>query len=564
VKREVQTETPAADVKRLQHCLNDLGVLLELPVWDGNDAPRIGPTLLAELVEVLRADFAYLRLNESVSGSATEWARSRVRGEVPPSEIGHLLEAATVRFRLGLREEIGHLIVGAQRAGFPTMTERLVIQVAVNQATIALQEARLAREEHRVQEWLEDRVSERTEALTARIDELKKEMLERARVEADLKTSEQRHVLATTAAGLGVWDWNLSTSEIHVDGALKRTLGFEDHEIGDDLESWASHVHPDDLALMRTRAESVIEGRVPVGELELRMLHKDGSVRWFFARGTVVRSSDGRPERMLGTGTEITECKAAQARVQTIRDELTRISRLTALGRFAASIAHEVSQPLSSILMDSRACLRMLQASSPRIDEISAAIHDIADATHRANEIMRRHRASIESHGAETAHVRINDVVQDVLSLVEGRLQQGGISIALTLRDVPAVIGDRVGLLQVVLSLVLNAIEALEDVEGRARLITIDSSVMADGSVQVSVGDNGIGLDNVDWKRLFAVAYTTKRSRAGLGLATSRATVEAHGGRMWAAPNHPRGAAFAFAIPPAGPHDVDRPVTAAS
>ncbi|HET7617902.1 MAG TPA: ATP-binding protein [Vicinamibacterales bacterium] len=537
--------------------MNDLVVVMALPaVWVRDEPSQIARTLLNALLRLLQADVVYLHLIDGLDGLAKDWARSLPAGRALPDSVRRsLADSAGPGTReqrivlhnpfgdgdmwaaivpLGVAADLGAVVAASRRPDFPTTSERLVMQVAANQATIALQDARRLWEQRRALQLLERRVTRRTAELAAANDELRR--------------SEQRYALATTAGGVGVWDWDLSTGRMYVDPPLKRALGFEDHEIANDIDSWAAHVHPDDAGLVGAQAQAVIDGTLPLYEVEHRMVHRDGSVRWFLARGSVIRASDGRAIRMVGTDTDITERKQAELRLQETHHELARVSRLTALGQFAASIAHEVSQPLGSILMDARACLRMLDRPDLPVDEIATVIRDIADAGTRAREIMRRNRELFVNRSIQKAPVDVNAVVRDVVEQIRSRCANAHIRVTLSLRDVGLVMGDRVELQQVLLNLLLNAADALDAVQGRRRTIEIGSSA-ADGAVRIAVRDNGVGLAAVDLARLFTPAYTTKPSGGGVGLSISRSIVEAHGGTLSAEPNHPHGSVFSVTIP---------------
>lgn len=387
-------------------------------------------------------------------------------------------------------------------------------------------------------------------AQTALIGALLLQRARRRRAEASLWQSEQRYELATAAGRVGVWDWNLLTNEIFVDPALKRMLGFADHEIANHIDSWVSRMHPDDAGLLRR--EAYLDGGRTTYEVEHRMLHRDGSIRWFLARGSAVRLPDGRAVRIVGTDTDITKRKATEARLQATQDELARVSRLTALGELAASIAHEISQPLSAILMNARACLRWLGSSTPPLEEIRAALLDVAEAGTRAKELMHRNRELFQNHTVEKLLLNVNSVVRDVALLARTRLQNSQIALRLTLDDgLPAVFGDRVELQQVILNLVLNAIDAMETVDPHLREIQIESRLTGEGMVRITVRDHGIGLEGVDEGRMFTPTYTTKPSGMGVGLSISRSIVEAHGGALRAEPTDGPGATFCVTLPAA-------------
>ena len=375
-----------------------------------------------------------------------------------------------------------------------------------------------------------------------------RDLTERRRTEAALRDSQERYARATAAGSVGVWDWNLETNEIYVDPSLKALLGYEDHEIRNDLDDWGRYVHPDDSASVMARANEHLQGRSPYYEVEHRMLHRNGSVRWFLARGSVVRQ-DGRPVRIIGTDTDITERKESDLALQEAQADLSRVSRLTALGEFAASIAHEVRQPLTAILMNAKTCLRWVNDATPDLTEIRAALLDVVDAGDRADEVIRRSRELFKHHTVQKAPVDINSVVEDVTLLARDRLQGSQVALVPSLAtNLPAVYGDRVELQQVLLNLIANSLDAMETIEPGSRLIEVSTS-LTDDMVKVSIRDTGIGLEGVDVQRMFTLSYTTKPAGTGVGLAVSRSIVEAHGGRIWFEENDSPGAIFSFTVP---------------
>jgi PAS domain S-box-containing protein len=374
----------------------------------------------------------------------------------------------------------------------------------------------------------------------------------RRRVEQALRESERRYTLATAAGSVGVWDWNLETGEVYLDPAMKRVLGFSDDEIENQFESWSQHVHPDDAERLRLEAQTQIENGTPFFEIERRMLHRDGSVRWFLTRGSAVREPGGGVTRVTGTNTDITERRHAEARLEDARLEYTRIARVATLAQFAASIAHEVSQPLSAILMNSRACLRWLDGSDVPIHELRPALQDIVEAADRAKQVVTRDRELFRHRAAVKEAVELKHLVGNVAALARTRLEQSSVRLLVRIdRTVPPVIGDEVQLQQVLLNLFLNGIEAMEAVDTRSRRMTVDARLTEEDFVQVSVHDTGPGLQDVDIDRLFAPFYTTKPAGTGVGLSLSRSIVEAHGGQIWVEPDNRPGATFRFTLPAA-------------
>jgi PAS domain S-box-containing protein len=359
----------------------------------------------------------------------------------------------------------------------------------------------------------------------------------------------KRHEQASSAGRVGVWDWDVTTSEVSADPFLKRTLGYGDNEMEDRAEDWLRLVHPDDAPLVNAWLQEVLEGTRPTYEVEHRMLHRDGSIRWFLVRASPT-VKHARVVRVAGTTTDITDRKLSQQALEQTQAELTRVARLTALGEFAASIAHEVRQPLSAIAMNAKACLRWLAEPKPELAEIRAALGDVVDASNRANELISRNRELFRQRSVQNESLDINDVVREVLPLASHRFRSSNVVLTLSLAaTLPRINGDRIELQQVVLNLLGNAIDSAEAVDSRSRRVEFSTTRVPEGYVKVSIHDNGVGLIGVDMKRLFSFSYTTKPSGLGIGLALSRSIIEAHGGRLWAEQNPGGGATFSFTLP---------------
>jgi C4-dicarboxylate-specific signal transduction histidine kinase len=245
-----------------------------------------------------------------------------------------------------------------------------------------------------------------------------------------------------------------------------------------------------------------------------------------------------------------TERKSAEITLEQTRHELARVARVTTLAQFAASIAHESSQPLNAILLNARACLRWLRKDAPSIDQLRATLQDIADAATQANAVITRNRGMFSRRRAEKKPVNVNRIVDDVISLARTRLHKSRVLLETDLDpDVPGILGDRVELQQVLLNIFLNGIEAVETANPAVRQLTVHTRATRDGRVQIAVHDTGVGLRGVDPRSLFAPFYTTKPEGTGFGLSISRVIVEDHGGRLWAESNEDGGATFFVTIP---------------
>jgi PAS domain S-box-containing protein len=356
------------------------------------------------------------------------------------------------------------------------------------------------------------------------------------------RKSQKRYALATAAGGVGVWDWNLETDQIYVDPLLKATLGYADHEVGSHVDDWTRLAHPDDAIAVMARAQALKDGGSSGYEMERRLLHRDGHARWFLTRGSAV-TRNGRTVRVVGTETDITERKMSEQARDDAQAKLANVSSLRTLGEFAASIAHQVQQPLTSMTLNAKACLDGLAEGSRDVSEVRAMLSDVVVAGRRAEEQIRRNRELFGLGVVQKELIDIGTLVQDVATLCGAQFEGSQISLTISLASgLPAVAGDRLELQQVLLNLVLNSMESTESLSPEQRRIEISASVTPEGAVKVSVRDNGVGLKDVDMRRLFA-------SETGMGLSHGRSVIQAHGGRLWAEQNADCGATFSFTIP---------------
>jgi C4-dicarboxylate-specific signal transduction histidine kinase len=232
--------------------------------------------------------------------------------------------------------------------------------------------------------------------------------------------------------------------------------------------------------------------------------------------------------------------------------ELARVSRLTTMGELAASIAHEVNQPLTAVINNASACLRLLANNNLGPEVLRRALEGIiADGT-RASTVLARIRAFIKKEPAERSELDINEVIQEVLVLAGHELYEHQVLPDHQLKtDLPSVLADRVQMQQVLLNLIMNGIEAMAAVTDRPRLLGVQSRIDKSGDVLVAVSDSGTGFGS-ELDRVFNPFFTTKANGMGMGLSISRSLVESHGGRLWAAPNSPYGAVFSFTLPATG------------
>ncbi|MBV9018437.1 MAG: MASE4 domain-containing protein [Alphaproteobacteria bacterium] len=227
-----------------------------------------------------------------------------------------------------------------------------------------------------------------------------------------------------------------------------------------------------------------------------------------------------------------------------------RSNKLLSLDAMAASIAHEVNQPLSALVTNGGIGLRLLAKGDVDLDEVRAVLKRIIDDGHRASDIIASMRAMFKSGHIEESTLRIRELIFDVLVLVHGELQSHGVSVQINLRpDLPRILGDRVQLQQVLVNLIMNAVEAMSLVESHQRSLLVDARLHGTRDVLITVEDSGTGIEAKDMEHIFETFFTTKPHGMGLGLAISRSIIEAHGGRLWASGRKPRGAVFHVLLP---------------
>jgi PAS domain S-box-containing protein len=390
-----------------------------------------------------------------------------------------------------------------------------------------------------------------TENTPAFVTAMVVDITERKRAEDSLRASEARwrSIFEHSVVGIGTTD--RERRYLSANPALQRMLGYSEEELRG-LTS-ADVTHPADRNTTDRGLEAVWERRQESYHIEKRMIRKDGGVIWVNTTGAPVPATESDPAFLPAIVVNVTEQKRAEEALRISQAELARVSRLTTMGELTASIAHEVNQPLAAIAASGNACRRWLASDNPNLDRARDSVDRIIRDAHRASEIITRIRSMTRKAPPTQLPVDINDVIADVLIFARGELLAKDVSVRPALHDgLTNVTGDRVQLQQVVLNLVMNAVEAMASVTNRERVLAITSQRAEDGSPIVTVEDSGLGLDASDSDRIFDAFFTTKPGGMGMGLSISTSIVEAHGGRLWASPKLPHGAAFHLKLPAAG------------
>ena len=405
--------------------------------------------------------------------------------------------------------------------------------------------------------------------------DLAQENSDRRKAEEALQASEERwrKLFENSSAGIA-----LITSDgryMAANLALQKMLGYTEPELQE--RTAASITHEEDRAATEDRARLAEsdEQQRRVYRLEKRYLCKDGRVLWADVSSVFVPPSADSPAFFTLVIIDISKRKHAEEKLEQkeislreAQNELAHVSRVTMMGELAASIAHEVNQPLAGMLTNANAGLRWMAGDTPNLVEVRDAIQRIIRDGNRASDVIARMRALFKKAPAAQERVVVNTMIKEVLALAQPELRTNRVSLQTQLADeLPAVIGDKIQLQQVILNLVVNAIEAMHGVAEGQRVLRVSSRKLTESeagteaigaeavngrgssSVLVAVQDSGPGLDPAQLPRIFETFYTTKSLGMGMGLAISRSIIEAHHGRLWVSSNRPKGAVFKFTLP---------------
>ena len=588
------------DTATLRSQLRDLTAILALPaVWSGRAAADIPDAVLEVLSSMLRLDLAYIRAADPTGSGPLETARVQGRPDLGSRgrEIAGLLAQGTTepganqalvlqdpatgeplratRIALGLAGHTGVVIAASQRSSFPTPFERFLLQSIITQAEVALRNAALMTALHHalhreqvaradaeavnrakelLTEELERRVVERTRQLSLVNQDLRREIAERKRAEEALRESEQRFRDYAETASDWLWETGPDHSFTRVSEAVT-TLGIAPaSQIGVTRWAFATDVK-EEPEKWRLHA-ATLETHQAFRGFVYRTAAADGSAVYIATSGKPVFDADGRFLGYRGVSSDVTATVRAEQVEKALHQaqaELARVARVTTLGELAASIAHEINQPLAAIGADANACLHWLAADRPDLDSVQEALTAIVKDGHRAGEVITRIRTLLARSPLAHEPCDLTGVIRDVLPLVGSEIGRHGILLQTSLApDLPQVMGDRIQLQQVLLNLLLNAVEAVREVPPERRRLVVRSTLeqREDGPwAVVAVEDAGVGFGEADAPRLFEAFYTTKPHGLGMGLSISRSIIDSHRGRLWATANPDHGATFHLALP---------------
>ena len=369
--------------------------------------------------------------------------------------------------------------------------------------------------------------------------------IERKHAEEKLRASERDlSSIIETIPGL-VW---CADSDGELNYLNQRILDYTGTKAGAWVQlGWTNFLHPDDAgSIAQAWSRAVATGQPH--EVQCRLRQRDGVYRWFQVLGQPARDSDGRVSRWYGLFIDIDDRRNME---EALRDSQTRLSRAmqtATVGEFAASIAHEINQPLAAVVANGQACLRWLAAEPPNMAKAQEAAERIVRDGKEAGEVVRRIRALFKRASIEKIELDLNEVIAEVLHLLQGEIMRRRIAMETDLsQNLPPVAGDRVQLQHLIFNLLLNGIEAMDQVVDRPKILFVSSKRHNPETLLVEIQDSGVGLK--DSEKVFEAFFTTKEDGMGMGLAICRSIIDAHHGRLWAASGEGSGTTFSFTLP---------------
>lgn len=430
---------------------------------------------------------------------------------------------AVVQLALGANGNVGMLLAGTRRSSFPERMEQAKLQLAASQVGMVILEMRQMGTRH----------SQRTEETL------------RATEWALRESERQLQQIVSSIPGLtwradalgNITFWSQGFLD-YANAEFENILGY----------GFLDYIHPDDRD--RTMATWVgILKSGSTGESEARLRRADGQYRWFLWRASPFFDDAGEITQWFGINVDIENRKHAEEKLRQTQSDLAHATRMTTMGELAVSIAHEVNQPLMAIVTNAGACLRWLADSHADIAMARQAAERIVRDGHRAGDIITSLRNLARKSAPRMDRVCLDEVIPVVLDLLQGELRRHGVIVRAHVADCDiAILGDSTQLQQVVLNLVMNAVEAMVGAAANPRRLDVRAETR-DGTAVVSVSDTGPGLGAENADRVFDAFFSTKAEGIGMGLSICRSIIEAHGGSLWASDHQPRGSIFSFTLP---------------
>ena len=385
------------------------------------------------------------------------------------------------------------------------------------------------------------------------------DVTEQKQREEALRAQQAHLASAIEAARLGFYESGADGQTRVMDDHLRVLIGIPgEMDEARVRDFWLAHVHPEDLPRVLRKSRDLLDGKTDRATDEYRYLHPERGELWFHHLSRVLdREASGRAARTAGVIQDVTERKTAELEARRTQNELAHATRMSVLGELAASMAHELNQPLAAILSNAQAARRFLAAPEPDMQEIREILDDVVRDDKRAGDVIHHMRAMVQKKGGVAAEpLDVNGLVRDTAKLVHGELVGRNVGLELDLAaELPIILAGRVEMQQVLLNLMVNALDAMRDQPAARRQLRIQTSA-ADGRVRVALRDRGHGIPENAMADIFRPFFTTKTQGLGMGLSISRSMVEAHGGKLWAE-NAPDGGAIFWIDMPVGEEEEE-------
>jgi PAS domain S-box-containing protein len=399
---------------------------------------------------------------------------------------------------------------------------KAVLELIASQAAVSLENARL-------------------------FEEVTEENRVRKTVEVALRENEAALAAAQRISRTGSWLLDVYRNTVTGSAEHFRIFGFDPNASKLPMEAYMDRVHPEDRLAIRQKLQTAISTQTTFTSA-YRIILPDGAIRFLDVIGSPKMSDEGTLV-YFGTIADITERRNVEEALRLAQSELARVSRLTTMGELAGSIIHEINQPLAAMVTNAEASIRLLALDVPDLEETRAAIADLARDGRRISEVVMSLRSLARKSGLKMARVDIDDVIVEVLAFIQRDLERERINVQTDLSmGGEFIFGDRVQLQQVLSNLIRNAIEAMGAINDRRRDLVISSRSLQCRQAMIVVEDCGVGIEKATAERIFDPLFTTRSNGMGLGLSICRSIVEAHGGRISAAPRTPHGSIFSFTL----------------
>ena len=368
----------------------------------------------------------------------------------------------------------------------------------------------------------------------------------RKAAEASLRESEERLAFAAASANVGIWRLDVSTGNFWITDHGRLMLGLRSEPVT--MKSLLDVVHPDDRRSL-AEAMSLATRRGAFIGGEFRVVDGEENTRWFVARGHAIADGGG-PARISGIFADITDRKSAESEIEQQRREVSHLMRVSVLGELSGAIAHELNQPLTAILAYAQAARRLLGGANPELGQIAGVLDDIVHEDNRASEVIRRLHGLLRKGESKVEAISLNDLIESTLKLLRSEVIGRGVKLKVVLEpDLPGVSSDPVQLQQVLLNLLVNAMDAMNTTALADRVLAIRTRSIDDQFAEITIADRGHGLTDAQRAQIFKPFFTTKDQGLGLGLSICAKIVKASGGKLRIESNADGGVTASLMLP---------------